>query len=73
MTVAKSKTNAPTFAARLRALREAAALSQSELARRAGITRQGYGQIEAGASEPGWTTVCRIADVLGVGLEELRA
>src|SRR5262249_10576592 len=55
-----------TFAGRLQQLREAAALSQYELAKRAGLTRQTLSRLEAGGSEPTWTTVRLLARVLGI-------
>ena len=60
-----------TFAARLRALRESRGLGLRELARKAGITHQALAKIESG-SEPGFSTVQRIADALGVRTDDLR-
>jgi transcriptional regulator with XRE-family HTH domain len=54
------------FARRLGELREAAGLSQYELARRAGLTRQTLSRLEMGDSEPSWGTVQMLAAVLGV-------
>jgi transcriptional regulator with XRE-family HTH domain len=53
------------FAERLRALREAAGLSQYEVAKRAGLTRQTLSRLEMGDREPGWQTVQLLAHVLG--------
>jgi len=57
-----------TFADRLRELRAAAGVSQYELARRAGLTRQTLSRLERGDSEPSWTTVRRLANVLRVSV-----
>jgi transcriptional regulator with XRE-family HTH domain len=52
-------------------LREERGLSQEQLAHEAGLTASGYNRIEAGKSSPGWSTVCRLAEALGVSLREL--
>ncbi len=57
------------FAGRLRELREAAGLTQLQLAEQAGLTEQGLGQIERGRRQPTWETVCRLAAALGVSCE----
>ncbi len=53
--------------------RAAAGLSQSELARRAGISRQALGAIESGAYQPGVTVALKLARELGRTVEELFA
>ena len=58
---------------RLRHVRERKALTQEELAQRAGITRTALSRIEAGAVEPRPTTVRRLAEVLGVEPDALMA
>jgi transcriptional regulator with XRE-family HTH domain len=55
-----------TFAARLRRLREAAGLSQADLADRAGMHRFGVAKLEQGLREPAWATVQALAKALGV-------
>lgn len=60
--------DAPSFAARLKELREKAGLSQYELAKRAGLSRQAISHIEAGNREPGWNTVLKLAQALGVNV-----
>ena len=55
-----------TFARRLTELREAAGLSQYEVAKRAGLTRQTLSRLEMGESVPTWPTVQLLASVLGV-------
>lgn len=55
----------------LRAARERAALSQADLAERAGISRQMVSAIEAGRNVPAVDAALRIADALGRSVEEL--
>jgi transcriptional regulator with XRE-family HTH domain len=55
-----------TFAERLKRLREAAGLSQPELAERAGMNRFGVAKLEQGVREPSWATVQALAAALGV-------
>lgn len=57
--------------ARMRELREAQGLTQSELARRAGITAGNVFRIEAGMYSMGLDLVNRVADALGARLEIL--
>lgn len=68
-----AKRQPATFSARLRALREAAILTQSELAARAGLTRLALVNMEVHAADPKWSTVQALADALGVSTEELRS
>jgi len=56
---------------RLRHLRELAALTQSELAEKAGLTRAAMGRIETGVVNPRPSTIRRIADALGVRPQDL--
>jgi transcriptional regulator with XRE-family HTH domain len=58
-----------TFARRLTELREAAGLSQYEVAKRAGVTRQTLSRLEMGESVPSWPTVQALAKALGVSCE----
>jgi putative molybdopterin biosynthesis protein len=55
----------------LRRLRIARGLGQSELARRAGISRQALSAIEGGTYQPGVATALRIARALGQSVESL--
>jgi transcriptional regulator with XRE-family HTH domain len=55
-----------TFAGQLVRLREAAGLSQYKLSRKAGLSRQALSLLELGEREPGWITVQRLANALGV-------
>jgi transcriptional regulator with XRE-family HTH domain len=54
------------FAQRLRELREAANLSQSDLARRSGVSRPTLSKLEGGEQEPTWEMVSRLAGALSV-------
>src|SRR5262245_35797893 len=56
----------PTFAERLRELREAANLTQDQLAERAGMNRFGIAKLEQGKRDPTWSTVQALAKALGV-------
>lgn len=54
------------FAKRLQTLREHLGLSQYELARRTGLTRQTLSRLEMGDRDPTWGTVQLLALALGV-------
>ena len=56
---------------RLRQLREARGLTQEELAEQAGMHRAVPGHYERGDREPGISQVWRLADALGVTIQEL--
>jgi transcriptional regulator with XRE-family HTH domain len=58
------------FALRLKQLREAAGLTQGELAAQVGISRVTLARFESGAHAPSWPTVLDLADALGVTCEE---
>jgi transcriptional regulator with XRE-family HTH domain len=62
--------NADDFAARLQSLRERAGLSQYELARRTGLTRQTVSRLEMGDRDPTWGTVQLLALALGADFRE---
>jgi DNA-binding XRE family transcriptional regulator len=57
------------FAGRLRELREGAALTQTELAEKAGLTREGVAQLETGRRKPAWETVLALCEALGCSCE----
>ena len=57
------------FAVRLRELREAAGLTQSQLADRAGMHLHGITKLEQGDRAPAWATVLALAEALEVGCE----
>lgn len=60
-----------TFGARLRTLREAAGLSQRELARQMGIRQSSVSGWEAGRNTPQLNLAARLAQALGVKIGEL--
>jgi transcriptional regulator with XRE-family HTH domain len=64
---------ADTFAGRLQELREAKGLSQYELARRTGLSKQTLSKLEMGDRDPSWTTVRLLAHVLGVSVTAFEA
>jgi transcriptional regulator with XRE-family HTH domain len=57
----------------LETLRDERKLSQEALAHAAGITTSAYNRIEAGSAAPGWSTVRRLAEALGVSMADLGA
>lgn len=54
------------FGARLKAVREAAGLTQDQLAERAGLYKFSIAKLEQGVREPTWSTVQVLAKALGV-------
>ena len=56
------------FARRLQQLREVAGISQYELAKRSGVSKQAVSNLELGNREPSWETVRRLARALGVSV-----
>lgn len=58
------------FGARIKQLREAAGLSQNELARRAGLAQSGLSYLESGAKGPSIDTLLRICSALGLSLSQ---
>jgi transcriptional regulator with XRE-family HTH domain len=54
------------FGPRLAALREGKGWTQSELAKRAGQSRQNVAKWESGLHEPSWPAVVALAKALGV-------
>jgi transcriptional regulator with XRE-family HTH domain len=54
------------FGRRLKELREAAGLTQKELAQRAGVVPGAVGHLEQGRRQPTWATVRALAKALGV-------
>ena len=56
----------------VRAWREYKGLSQAEVARRMGISRPAYAQMEEKGANPRGTTISRLAEALGVRREQLR-
>jgi transcriptional regulator with XRE-family HTH domain len=60
---------APAFAVKLRELRAAAGISQYELAKRSGLSKQAISNLELGNREPAWATVVALAHAFGVSCE----
>jgi transcriptional regulator with XRE-family HTH domain len=54
------------FGGRLKALREAAGLSQEQLAHRAGCSTFTVSRLERGTQDPAWPLVVALAKALGV-------
>ncbi len=55
---------------RVRQLREAAGMSQYQLAKLAGVLGSSLSRIEKGERDPSWTTVVKLARALGAPLTE---
>ncbi len=60
------------FPARLRELREAAGLSQTELGKRANVPQATVAAYEVGRNAPTWGNVVKFADALGVPTDAFR-
>ncbi len=56
---------------RIRVLRAERSLSQAELARKTGVSRQTISSIEAGRSEPSLSVAFEISEALGVSIEDI--
>src|SRR4051812_48342881 len=70
--VAKRKEIDPLFGRRLRAFRDAKGWTQAQLGEAAGMRQNVVARLEAGDREPGWGTVQKLADALGVDVGEFR-
>jgi DNA-binding XRE family transcriptional regulator len=70
---AAGKRGQATLGARIRSIREAAHLTQQELAAAAGIGRVTLVRIEGGEQSPRYETLAALARALGCGLQELVA
>ncbi len=57
--------------ARIRAVREGASLSQLELSRRSGVAQESLSRIETGHSDPRLGTLRRLAQGMGLSLNQL--
>ena len=57
------------FGLKLKALREAAGLTQQQLADKTEMNRFGVAKLEQGTRDPNWSTVLRMAAALGVTCE----
>lgn len=69
--VAKEKKNS-AFGRRLRELREARGLSLPKLGELTGIAFQTIAKYERGENVPNWQTVEKLADALGVKMDDFR-
>lgn len=58
---------------RIKEYRELLGWSQSELSRRSGVPQSAISRYEAGEQEPGYSRLKRIADALGISVEELES
>lgn len=56
----------------LAALRKSKGLTQEELAAQIGVSTGAVGNWETGLRRPRYDTLCRLAEVLGVPLDELK-
>lgn len=63
----------PILAGLIKELREQREITQEQLAFDAGITASALSRIERGINNPGWMTVKRLAEALGVTLAQLAA
>lgn len=68
--VAVAKKRRSAFATLLREFREAADLTQAEVAERAGVHLQTYMRWERGDSEPGYSRLVELARVFGRTLND---
>jgi transcriptional regulator with XRE-family HTH domain len=59
------------LAIRIKELRKQKAISQEELAHRAGLSRTGMGFVETGKRWPRLDTLMKVADGLNITLDEL--
>lgn len=55
----------------LKAYRKAAGISQEELAARLGVSQVAISQWESGRTHPAFEKIIRLADILGVTIDEL--
>jgi transcriptional regulator with XRE-family HTH domain len=54
------------FGLQLKQLRQAAGLTQPQLAAKAGLSKAGVADLEQGRNDPSWATVTKLAAALGV-------
>ncbi len=66
--MARRGTASDTIASRLIALREAAGLTPYRLAQLSGVSKQTLSAVEAGKSQPAFSTVAKLAKALDVSL-----
>jgi transcriptional regulator with XRE-family HTH domain len=73
MLLADEKQDTTGFGPRLRSLREAANLSQRQLAEMIGVVYQNIARLERGDRSPSWKTVVKLAEALGVSTDEFKS
>jgi transcriptional regulator with XRE-family HTH domain len=61
-----------SFGRRLATIRRGKGMTQEALARAAGLSTSAVAKIENAGIDPSWSTVCKIADVLNVSLDDFR-
>ncbi len=61
--------SASDLAAAVRGRRKDLAITQAELARRAGVARKSIGELESGKTQPELALLLRVLEQLGLGLE----
>lgn len=61
-----------SFGVRLREVRLRAGHSQGTLAKKLDCPKESLSRYETGHVTPGWVMLCRLADALGVSLDEFR-
>lgn len=71
--VGRKKQIDPQLGRRVRALRDERGLTLAQLGEKAGMGYQEIARIERGEREPTWSTALKLADALGVPLDDLRA
>jgi putative transcriptional regulator len=69
MSTGAGNPHAAHFAARLKGLREAAGLTQRELAEKAGVAQRTVSSLEQALYEPVWSTALALAEALGVQVQ----
>lgn len=65
------KASIESVAANLRKARQAAKLTQAEVAKKAGVSENHYAQIERGEKNPTVTTFVGIIDAIGISSAEI--
>lgn len=72
MVAVGKKANDGVFGRRLREIRESRGLTQAALGEATGMKATAIGRLETGDREPAWVTIVRLADALGVKLDDFR-
>jgi len=64
--------NCDSLGERIRSARLSSGLTQQALAQKLGITQQGILRLEKGIRQPSFALACKLADALGISLDQLR-